>query len=206
MPNAPARVLSRGRRRTSSEKSDAIGPKLLTESGTGSGHADTTLAAANAMRSLAFCFLALVALVAVIAARGLRRVDFQEFEGTCAKDSGLAYIELMPGFTADRPATKGGPYYLLLSVPGETQVKLARARLIGAGGPIDLAMRDLTSKRADEHLPRVRNLLSQPMNAPYVPYRFEGVVQGRNALMQCQLAPTPHSEWHFTPLDVVMSV
>lgn len=118
----------------------------------------------------------------------------------------MAYIELMPGFTPEKTATKGAPYYLLLSVPGKAPVRLVRARLIGAGAPMNLTMQDLTSDRADEHLPGVRNLLSQPVNAPYVPSRFEGLVEGSNALMQCQLTPTPHSEWHFTPLDMVVSV
>jgi len=158
------------------------------------------------MRSFAFFLLALGALVAVLAASGLRRIDFQEFEGTCVKGSDVAYIELMPGFTPEKPATKGAPYYLLLSVPGKASVMLVRARLIGARAPMNLTMQDLTSDRADEHLPGVRNLLSQPVNAPYVPYRFEGAVEGRKTLMQCQLMPTPRSEWHFTPLDMVMSV
>lgn len=85
-------------------------------------------------------------------------------------------------------------------------MQLARARLIGAGAPIVLTMQDLTSDREDERLPGVRNLVSAPINAPYVPYRFEGVVAGRNTVMQCQLTPKPHSEWHFTPLDAVLSV
>lgn len=93
----------------SSEKSDAIGPGHLTDTSTGLRHSDRTPPAAIDMRSFGFFVLALGGLVAIIAAWGLRRVDFQEFEGTCAAGSGVAYIELMSGFTPQKPATKGAP-------------------------------------------------------------------------------------------------
>ncbi|WP_133499625.1 hypothetical protein [Cognatilysobacter terrigena] len=156
------------------------------------------------MRSIALLTL----LAAGLTAGGLcvQRTTHEDYAATC-DPSVVQDIELIPSIHTD--SNEGSPYYLRLTLKGDTPTQVLYAGISGGHGDYAVALEDRTSARPEERFAGSRNLISAPVPLSYEPLEFTAAFGANPVVAQaarCTLTPAPRSEWRFVGLDRVFRV